>query len=723
MNRRTRLWTAATTALLVAVLISPAATAGADDGAVRGFRALAGDAAATFAVPDDTVLSHAFAVGDGTYERHVQRLDGAAVLGGETTVWRDAAGTATYVVSTHYEGLSPTNEVRTTRGQAARAAEREVGPALQRTVDLVFDPEAQAFRYRVESIQRDARWFHLADAQHGRVVHRWNAIDHACDASNAPCGYGAAFHHDGDSADIKDLTGLTSGTSPYALNAERIETHDQGSTNRPFLGPVATDSDGAFTLSGRASPGQGALVDAHAYGDGTDDYLLDVHGFDWVRAAGAASGPSKMVIHAHYSKNYVNAFWNGSYAAFGDGDGVSFRELTSADVVGHELTHGVTDFTSDLVYQNESGALNESFSDMVGTALEFWLEANLREPGTELEPDYLIGEDFDLRTNADGFRNMADPEEDGDPDHYSERYTGTSDNGGVHTNSAISNHAFHLLAEGGQNASCAEPETHNNDHCAGVGLTVVPGIGLADTEDIFFRAMTSLSSNATFCEARDATIAAARTTEHAAAVAAAWDAVGVCPSSDGGGGDTNASPTATFSYSCTDLSCSFDGSDSTDPDGDTLAYSWTFGDESSATGATSSHTFASDGTYTVILTVDDGSATDTSSQDVTVTSSSGDQSGLHVERMSATTSSSGPEWSSTLTVLVHDGDVAATSVTVAISWATERGVSGSASCTTGGDGTCSVEPVTLRKRDAHIDYRVDTLNGTEAGSTLRVTKP
>jgi serine protease len=91
----------------------------------------------------------------------------------------------------------------------------------------------------------------------------------------------------------------------------------------------------------------------------------------------------------------------------------------------------------------------------------------------------------------------------------------------------------------------------------------------------------------------------------------------------GGGGDpTNGAPTASFSYSCTDLSCSFDGTASSDPDGDALSYDWTFGDGGSATGATTAHTYAAGGTYTVTLTVSDGSASDSESQSVTVTAPS-----------------------------------------------------------------------------------------------------
>ena len=159
----------------------------------------------------------------------------------------------------------------------------------------------------------------------------------------------------------------------------------------------------------------------------------------------------QMVSTAHFGKNYNNAFWNGQQITYGDGDGTdTFRELSGGlDVATHEFTHGVTEFTSGLIYQDESGALNEAFSDMLGNSSEFYAKRNGLDP--KADPDWQIGEDVYL-PEENGFRNMADPAEDGDPDHYSERYTGKKDNGGVHINSGIPNHAYYLVVNGGRNA-------------------------------------------------------------------------------------------------------------------------------------------------------------------------------------------------------------------------------------------------------------------------------
>ncbi|HHM21484.1 MAG TPA: M4 family peptidase, partial [Bacteroidetes bacterium] len=139
----------------------------------------------------------------------------------------------------------------------------------------------------------------------------------------------------------------------------------------------------------------------------------------------------------HYGTDVTNAFWNGAYAVFGDGSPPA-TPLTSLDVVGHEFTHGITDYTADLIYQNESGALNESFSDIFGAAIEFFADPD--------NGDWEVGEDFLLQP----FRNMADPNEFGDPDTYfgDNWVTSSSDNGGVHSNSGVQNYWFYLLTEG-----------------------------------------------------------------------------------------------------------------------------------------------------------------------------------------------------------------------------------------------------------------------------------
>ncbi len=159
-----------------------------------------------------------------------------------------------------------------------------------------------------------------------------------------------------------------------------------------------------------------------------------------------------LVLNVHFGNKYNNAFWDGDEMTFGDGDGVIFSGFArSLDVVGHELAHGVTQFSSGLIYQGESGALNEHFSDVFGTAITQW--ANQERPE---DADWLIGDEImgpDLFGEA--LRSMRNPGtaydnpilgKDPQPARYADRYTGTNDSGGVHINSGIPNRAFYLVA-------------------------------------------------------------------------------------------------------------------------------------------------------------------------------------------------------------------------------------------------------------------------------------
>jgi Zn-dependent metalloprotease len=475
-----------------AVVASPLAGAVAQQ--PEGFRALSGAAATRFQLPPDIELVERRAGRDGgTIERFQQMIGEAEVLGGQLTLHRDSGGRIIAVVGAHYPGLTPSNTVGLSRAAARGIVDRDIGGAGQRDVTLMIHPGTGAFFYRIETRRDTSRWVHWINAQSGALMNRFDSLME-----------GSGIGVDGDE---KDLTGMTVKVgSLYELRSVDVVTNDQGSSRRPFLGSVATDSDNTWDTPGRVSPGQGALVDAHYYAHLAVDYFRARHGFDIVTMLG-----DPLQVQAHYSSDYVNAFWNGRYVAFGDGDGIEFDPLTALDVVSHEIAHAVTEYTSDLIYQNESGALNESFSDIMAAAAEALAEMQNKETllgidGEHTGGEYLIGEDFDLRPLSNGFRNMADPAEDGDPAHYDDRYTGTADNGGVHINSGIPNHAFYLLANGGKG---------------------VQGIGLGAAEAIFFDAFTTLPASATMCQARATPLVVPSAGSHVGNVAAAWNAVGL----------------------------------------------------------------------------------------------------------------------------------------------------------------------------------------------------
>lgn len=564
-------------------------------------------------IPGDMKLINEFYLAkyDLTYQRYQQYYQQAKVLGGQFTQYIDSSGSSRALIGFYYPDLQPTNNIGLSRAVVNGIVDRQIGNGGSRQVDLMINPANGRFFYWAETFRPTSRWVLWIDAASGGVVNRYNALAHDCGNLAAPCGHGVAYD-DGDASDIKDLSGLTTQSgSSYLLRSTdgRQETHDQGSTRRPFLGPVAADSDDSWVLLGDESPSQPALVDAQYYAFVTDQYLLSQHGYDWVDQAQSTAGLSSMVIHAHYNKDYSNAFWNGSYVGIGDGDQTSYRELTPLDVVAHEFTHGVTDFTSDLIYQNESGALNEAFSDMIGNSAEFFAEGAGLEPGLTLQPDWQVGEDLDLRNDQEaGFRNMANPAEDGDPSHYDDRYTGGDDNGGVHINSGIANHWYYLLVNGGQNA---DPDRASGSN--------VSGIGLAAAEQIAFLGFIALQSDADFCDARAATISVAGS--YQSNVQDAWEEVGV--SDNLCSANPNANPNPDFTFSVAGLSVNFTDN-SSDPDGSVVSWSWDFGDTNSSSTQNPSHSYASSGLYTVTLTVTDNlGASNSISKDVYVTDGTG----------------------------------------------------------------------------------------------------
>lgn len=154
----------------------------------------------------------------------------------------------------------------------------------------------------------------------------------------------------------------------------------------------------------------------------------------------------------HFQKNYDNAFWSGEQMVYGDGDGQLFNRFTLAiDVIGHELTHGVTQYTDNLNYSDQSGALNESFSDIFGSLVK------QRQQGeTASQADWLIGEGlFTSNVKGVALRSMKAPGtayddpilgKDPQPAHIRDYVNISDDNGGVHINSGIPNHAFYLMA-------------------------------------------------------------------------------------------------------------------------------------------------------------------------------------------------------------------------------------------------------------------------------------
>lgn len=217
-----------------------------------------------------------------------------------------------------------------------------------------------------------------------------------------------------------------------------------------------------------------------------------------------------VLASVHYEQDYDNAFWEGSQLVLGDGDGTVFgRFTTPIDVLGHELSHALTEFTANLTYQGQSGALNESVSDVLGACIK---QRHLGQDAAAA--DWLVGEGIFLDgVNGTALRSMGSPGTAYDDPHLgkdpqvgsmADYVEMTEDNGGVHVNSGIPNRAFVLAAR------------------------AIGGASWSGAGRIWYAALTSgIAADTDFAGFAAATVAAAG--EHATAVSEAWTAVGVTP--------------------------------------------------------------------------------------------------------------------------------------------------------------------------------------------------
>lgn len=259
----------------------------------------------------------------------------------------------------------------------------------------------------------------------------------------------------------------------------------------------------------------GVGISAHWGTEATYDYFSENFGRNSIDDMGLP-----LLNYVHAGVNFNNAFWDGSRMTYGDGDGINYNPLVSIDIIAHELTHGVTEFTSNLFYSAESGALNESFSDIFGNLVEFQ-EEGIPGSGTG---SWRMGEDMTIN-GPGGIRNMENPNEFGQPDTYYGSFwfpvNSTTDNGGVHVNSGVQNFWFYLLSTGGSGT---------NDKGFSYNVT---GIGTDNAASIAYHNNTSfLTPFSNHYNARQGSIACAEAlfgvgSQEAISTADAWDAVGV----------------------------------------------------------------------------------------------------------------------------------------------------------------------------------------------------
>lgn len=369
-----------------------------------------------------------------------------------------------------------------------------------------------AWKFDVYAQQPVSRAYIYVDANTGEVVLQDNIIKHVA----ATGTFGTKYAGTQSSATETATGGYRLRELTRGLG---IETYNCRKGNSYTNAVDFIDADNSWTEYANVNMDNAAL-DAHWGAQGTYDYFKNVLGRNSWNNAGA-----KIKSYVHFDDTpgdgvgYENAYWNGSVMTYGDG-ATRFDPLTSLDVAAHEIGHAVCSSTANLTYSNESGALNEGFSDIWGAAVEYY-----KAPA---KATWLIGEDIDKVRPS--LRSMSNPNAENQPDTYGGTYwyTGTGDNGGVHTNSGVLNHWFYRLAVGGSGT---------NDKGTTFSVT---GIGIEAAGKIAYRTESVyLTASSNYAAARTYSIQSAKDLYGAGsaqeiAVTNAWSAVGVGAAYSGG---------------------------------------------------------------------------------------------------------------------------------------------------------------------------------------------
>ncbi|MDX3580938.1 M4 family metallopeptidase [Streptomyces europaeiscabiei] len=333
----------------------------------------------------------------------------------------------------------------------------------------------------------------------------------------------SGFQHDDTPSELHVITDAQTGKKLYEYEAVHTGTGNTRYSGTVTLG--TSQSGSSYTLTdadrgnhrtynlNRGSSGTGTLFSGtdDVWGDGTTanletagadahygaaltwDYYKNVHGRNGLRNDGVA--PYSRV---HYGNNYVNAFWQDTCfcMTYGDGSG-NANPLTSIDVAAHEMTHGLTSVTANLVYSGESGGLNEATSDIFAAAVEF-AAGNSEDVG-----DYLVGEKIDINGDGTPLRYMDRPSKDGSSRDY---WSSTLGNIDVHYSSGPANHWYYLASEG-SGAKVVNGVSYDSPTFDGLPVTA---IGREAAEKIWFRALTTyMTSTTNYAAARTHTLRAA----------------------------------------------------------------------------------------------------------------------------------------------------------------------------------------------------------------------
>ncbi|QIK75482.1 hypothetical protein [Nocardioides piscis] len=317
--------------------------------------ALSGDVAERFRLPADMRLQHTSTYADGrTSSRYQQVQSGASVLGGQVTIIRSVAGAQLNVIGSRFGDVTPSNSVRISKADARRIVALKIGDRGRWHQELRLDPGSRSFFYEVRS------------ARHGSAPVRW------VDAASGEITRSLDLRRDGEGigvkGDDKQVATTRAGKNLYLLRSPdgRQATYDDQNLRRDRGAVLMTDSNDKWNLPANwLSPDQRPGVDAHYYAGVVDRFYRDEFNRDSLDDAGVP-----LESHVHVDGELCNAYWDGSAASFGDGYSAKFakqagrtcRPIPGAlDVVAHEFTHGITQYTSELFAGPESVSLNEGF--------------------------------------------------------------------------------------------------------------------------------------------------------------------------------------------------------------------------------------------------------------------------------------------------------------------------------------------------------------------------
>ncbi|MBU0765569.1 MAG: PKD domain-containing protein [Bacteroidetes bacterium] len=424
-----------------------------------------------------------------------------------------------------------------------------------------------AYKYDIYALKPLSRKYIYVDAQSGKIIRTRDRIQHADEPGTAVTMY------NGTKTIIAD-----SYSGYYRLRESGrgggIQTYDMNNDIDYYYAVDFTDADNYWNTTTNLDD---AAYDAHFGTEMTYDFYYYTFGRNSYDNAGAP-----LLSYIHYDYGYANAFWDGQQMTYGDGDGYEYSPLTSTDIIAHEITHGVTEYSAALDYWSEPGALNESFSDIFGACVDFY--AN---PGTA---NFLMGDQVSLTGTS--FRNLAAPNATENPHTYHGNYWEYTDydNQGVHINSTVQSYWFYLLCTGGSGVN----DMGNSYSIASIGMDAAAQIA--------YRTLTVyLTPYSQYADARTYSIQSAvdlfgECSDEVIAVTDAWYAVGI-------GSVFSNAVVAAFStsqtYACqTPAAINF-----SDQCINGSSWFWDFGDGSTSAMENPTHTYSSTGNYTVSLIV------------------------------------------------------------------------------------------------------------------------